>query len=472
MHIVLVAAPVIHHQRMVPYFPLGLLTLYKILSDAGHDCRIYVPHEEAVDKVETDTKIKHWAAETVVTNPDCVGFSTMCVSYPLILLLAKAVKQLLPSTCIVLGGPQATVVAEESMAVFPWIDYVVRGEADSAILEFVNVITEKKKPCEISNLTYRTNGKIISTPLAPLLKDLDSLPLPDYQAYPHFEEALFGGDYRLKKKFIPLEAGRGCPYGCSFCSTSKFWYRHRRQKSPDLLVEQINSVARKHKISTITLIQDLFAVEGDWLNNFLRTMEACSSINWICNLRADSIEAETFSDMKRAGCIGILFGIESGSQRVQKLIGKNLDIAETRKTIEAAVVSGIMVKTSFIVGFPWETREDLQATLSLHEHFLTIGVDISVVTLLSPLPQTQIATRYFSQLKIDQKTSRMSRGLGNFRTVEIDRMIRQYPQIFSSFYYIKPEFLSRQEILITADAANALFAFRKRERNSKIIQES
>jgi radical SAM superfamily enzyme YgiQ (UPF0313 family) len=378
----------------------------------------------------------------------------------------------MPQICIVLGGPQASVVAEESIAAFPWIDYIIRGEAESVILDFVNVIAEKVKPHKTSNLTYRTNGKIISTPLAPLLKDLDSLPLPDYRVYPHFEEALFWGDYGLKKKFIPLEAGRGCPYRCCYCSTSSFWQQRRRQKSPDLLMDQIRSVTHKYKINTVALMQDLLAVDGDWLNEFLMAMKASRSVNWTCNLRPDSIKAETFTDIKRAGCTGIFFGIESGSQRVQKLIGKNLDISKTRRTIEAAVASGIRVETSFIVGFPWETREDLQETLSLHEHFLAIGVDISVVNLLSPLPQTQIAIRYSSHLRIDHVTSRMSRGLGDFRTVEIDRMIMKYPQIFSSFYYVNPEFLSRQEILLAVDAANSLFALRERERNSKIIRES
>ncbi len=461
MHIVLVSIPEIYHQRMEPYFPLGVLTLHKILSDAGHDCRIYVPHEEAVDKAEPGTFIMRWAAEIVATKPDCVGFSTMCGSYPLILLLAKAVKHLLPNTCIVLGGPQASVVAEESMAAFPWIDYIIRGEAESVILDFVNVIAEKKKPHETSNLTYRTNGKILSTPLGPLLNDLDSLALPDYRVYPHFEQALFLGEDGIKNKFIPLEAGRGCPYRCSFCSTSSFWHRRRRQKSPDLLVEQINCVTHKYNIKTIVLMQDLFAVEGDWLTDFLRAMGMRCSTNWTCSRRPDSIKAETLSDMKRAGCTGIFFGIESGSQRSQKLIGKNLDISKTRRTIEAVVAKGIRVKTSFIVGFPWETADDLQDTLSLHQHFLNIGVGSSQVMMLYPLPKTQITTQYASQLRLDPVESAHMTDLEYVRNDEIDRMIRQYPQIFSSFYLLKTEFLSRKEIVFAVRAANALDAFER-----------
>ena len=460
MHIVLVSTPIIYSRKMVPYFHLGVLSLHKVLSDAGHECRIYVPYEDAVKKAEPDTFILRWAEEIAATNPDCVGFSSMCISYPPTILLAKQVKRIFPQACIVLGGPQATAVAEESLAAFPWIDYVIRGEAENAILEFVNVITDKVKPRETPNLTYRTNGKILSTPLGPLLNDLDSLALPDYRVYPHFEEALIREDNGVKEKFISMEAGRGCPYGCCFCSTSNFWQRHRRQKSPKFLAEQITSVTHKYKIKTLLLTQDLFANEGDWLVDFLQAMEGSGEIYWGCAIRPDSVSTQTIAEMQRVGCRFLFFGIESGSQRVQKLIGKNLDISRTCQTIEAAVACGINVKTSFIIGFPWEKADDLQDTLSLHKHFLNIGVESSQVSILIPMPKTQITSQYASKLRFDPIEFAHSTNLEYVRNDEIDRMIRQYPQIFSSFYHVKPEFLSRKEILFAARAANALIALR------------
>jgi radical SAM superfamily enzyme YgiQ (UPF0313 family) len=230
-----------------------------------------------------------------------------------------------------------------------------------------------------------------------------------------------------------------------------------------LLVEQIKSVAHKYKINTVVLIQDLFATEGYWLVDFLRAMEGSGEIYWSCALRPDSISAQTLARMQRAGCRYIFFGIESGSQRVQKLIGKNLDIRKTCETIEAAVACGIYVETSFIVGFPWETAEDLQDTLSLHHHFLNIGVQKSQVLMLCPLPKTQITIQNTSRLKLDAMFSPLRWGASSvltkseyLRNSEIDRMIRQFPQIFSSFYYLKTEFLSRKEILFAVSAANAL----------------
>jgi radical SAM superfamily enzyme YgiQ (UPF0313 family) len=368
---------------------------------------------------------------------------------------------------VVLGGPQASVVAEESMAAFPWIDYIVRGEAEQAILDLVQVVARKRKPDGALSLTFRTNGRIVSTPLSPLLNDLDSLPVPDYRAYPLFDEALIRGDDAVGNRGMPLEAGRGCPYGCSFCSTSAFWRQRRRQKTARLLADQIRTLVRRYEAKNVSLVQDLFAVDRDWLVAFLRAMEASDGANWGCSLRPDSVDAQTLADMHRAGCRHIFFGVESGSQRVQKLLQKNLDLARTCRTIEAAVAHGIGVATSFIVGFPWETAQDLQETLSLHQHFLSIGVAKSQIFVLCPLSKTQITTRCASGLTLSPVPSSLSRGLEDFRNAEMERMIRQYPQIFSSFYYVKPEYVSHEEFVAAAWAGNALCALSKEEKPCK-----
>jgi radical SAM superfamily enzyme YgiQ (UPF0313 family) len=364
---------------------------------------------------------------------------------------------------VVLGGPQASVVAEESMAAFPWIDYVIRGEAENAIINLVQVVAEEMKPREASSLTYRSNGRPLSTPLGPLLHDLDSLPLPDYRAYPLFDEALIRGDDAVRDWVIPLEAGRGCPYGCSFCSTSAFWRRRHRQKTPRLLAEQTRTLVRRYEVKNVSLVQDLFTVDRDWLIAFLRAMEASDGANWGCSLRPDSVDAQTLADMHKAGCRYIFFGVESGSQRVQNLLQKNLDLARACRTIEAAVAYGIGVVTSFIVGFPWETAQDLQETLSLHQHFLSIGVAKSHISVLTPVPKTQITTRCASGLTLAPVPSSLSRGLEDFRNAEMERMIREYPQIFSSFYYVKPEFVSHEEFVAAAWAGNALYGLSKEE---------
>ncbi len=456
MNIVLVPALHLRQRRPVPYFPLGALSLNQILCDAGFGCTIYYPGQDLPEPAEPDVAIHRWAAEIVAAEPDCVGFSTTCDTYPLILLLAKAVKHLSPQTPVVLGGPQASAVAEESLGAFPWIDYVIRGEAEQAILDLVQVMDGSRKPDAVLSLTFRADGRIVSTPLRPLVNDLDSLPVPNHRAYPRFDEALTRGHDGARDESMPLEAGRGCPYGCSYCSTSVFWRRRRRQKTPYLLAEQIGNLARRYQVKNVALVQDLFAVDHDWLAVFLRAIEAKDAVSWGCALRPDSVDAHTLADMHRAGCRHIFFGVESGSQRVQALLQKNVDLARARKTIEAAVACGMGVVTSFIVGFPWETADDLQETLSLHQHFLSIGVARSQMYVLSPLPKTPLTTQCTSRLTLAPVLSSWSRGLDDFRNAEMERMIRQYPQIFSNFYYLEPEFVSYEEFVAASWASNAL----------------
>ncbi len=463
MHVVLVPAPHIQERRIAPYFPLGVLSLHRVLADAGYDSKIYYPLQDAANPADPEAAIGRWAADIVATQPDWVGFSTMCNSYPLVLLLARAVKQLSPQTWVVLGGPQASVVAEESMAAFPWIDYVVRGEAENAILDLVQVIGKGSGSGKAGSLTHRVNGNVVSTPLVPLLSDLDSLTLPDYQAYAYFREALLGGKPPFEDGLLPFEPGRGCPYGCCFCSTSDYWRRRMRLKSPGLLAAQLEALAHSQGVGSVFLVQDIFAVNKGWFSDFLQAMEACGKVSWGCYLRPDSIEPEELSAVNRAGCRQIFFGVDSGSQRVQQRMGKNLDVSQVCKTVEAAVATGISVTTSLIVGFPWETRQDLQDTLSLHQHFLDTGVDSARIYPLSPLPKTEITTRYASRLRIDSTQSVAPREMERFWNAEMDGLIRRYPQIFSSFYHIETEFVPHVEFRLAAWAGNALCTLSKGE---------
>lgn len=461
MRVVLVPALHIHDGRTVPYFPMGVLSLHHVLSEAGHDCTIYYPRVDANGPTELVAEMRRWAADILATKPNCVGLSTMCNSYPLVLLLARGVKHLSPQTPVVLGGPQASVVAEESMAAFPWLDYVVRGEAELAIVDLVQVIAGEKEPGEAASLTFRSNGRILSTPPSPLLHDLDSLPLPDYRAYPYYREALLFGRPPFEGGFVFIEPGRGCPHKCSFCFSSDYWRRRMRQKSPRLLAGQLRTLVQNHQVENVLMLQDIFTVDRDWLAEFLRAMEPGGEITWGCYLRADCVDAKTLAAMDRAGCRYVFFGVDSGSQQGQTKMRKGLDLLQARETIEAAVALGIGVSTTLIVGFPWETRQDLQDTLSLHQHFLSVGVKRARISLLTPFSKTEITRRYASKLRLDDTTSAMSKAMDGFWNAEMGRMIRRHPQIFSSFYYLEPDYVSYDEFRLAAWAGNALSGFTK-----------
>ena len=151
---------------------------------------------------------------------DFFGFSTVCSSYPLTLRIAAEVKRVHRRSVVVLGGPQASVVDVATMRAFPFIDLVVRGEAEHSLPELVDALAGRGSLPAVPGITFRQNGEIVRSPEAPLVADLDALPFPAFHLFP---------DVRFCRHF-PLELGRGCPFACTFCSTNDFFRRRFRLK--------------------------------------------------------------------------------------------------------------------------------------------------------------------------------------------------------------------------------------------------
>src|SRR5205823_7536377 len=153
---------------------------------------------------------------------DFFGFSTVCSSYPLTLRIAAEIKRAHRKSMVVLGGPQASVVDVSTMRAFPWIDLVVRGEAEQTLPDLVDALAGHGSLAAVPGITFRQDKEIVRSPDAPLVLDLDALPFPAFHLFP---------DVRFCHHF-PLELGRGCPFACTFCSTNDFFRRRFRLKSP------------------------------------------------------------------------------------------------------------------------------------------------------------------------------------------------------------------------------------------------
>lgn len=246
-------------------------------------------------------------------SSDFFGFSTVCSSYPLTLRIAEKVKQEHPQSVVALGGPQASVVDVATMRAFPWIDLVVRGEAEQTLPDLVEALHGRNSLATIPGITFRENQEIIRTPDAPLVMDLDALPFPAFHLFP---------DVRFCRHF-PLELGRGCPFSCTFCSTNDFFRRRFRLKSPERMIAEMRRVRRTYGISSFELVHDMFTVDRKRVVAFCEALiESKEEFTWGCSARTDCTDEELIALMSGAGCRGIFFGIETGSSRMQKIIDK------------------------------------------------------------------------------------------------------------------------------------------------------
>lgn len=420
-----------------PYIPLNLLCLGATLRQQGHEVTIVDQTLSLIQGKATDGPQFHQQiAELILSGePDLIGFTTMCNSYPQTLTLARHCRQQNPAPRIVLGGPQATAVDEATLRHFPWIDAIVRGEADHTFPALVSRWAAAEALDEtLAGITYRNKqGEIIVNPSPPLLQDMDALPYPAYDLYPMD---------MLDVSLIPIEAGRGCPFECTFCSTNLFFSRRYRIKSPERLVAEMQYLHDAYGYSKFDLVHDMITVDERWVHKFSRTLiDGGYSFKWGCSARVDCVDEELLQEMAKAGCIGIFFGIETGSQRLQPIVKKKLHVSKVIPTMLACIENKMGPTASFITGFPDETVDDALDSLHMALDVMHLAKETrGQMHLLAPLVGSPLYAKHKDELVFDGHSSDISLFL---LTDEETQVVQDHPDVFPNFYYIPTPHMDR-----------------------------
>ena len=412
--------------------PLGILSLAAVLEQNGFlpavvDLnRFFLKYSWPEQGCYRHLNFCSFAAERMAKLQfDVIGFSTMCSSFPLTLRLAQEIRRSHPGATIVLGGPQASVVDEATLAAFAAVDLIVRGEAEVTFPRLLRALPEGGDLSRIPGITYRHRGTIVRNPNAPVIEDLDSLPLPAYH--------LLGRERSLCLR-LALELGRGCPFGCTFCSTNDFFRRRFRLKSPARLIEQMRFLHRTYGTESFDLIHDMFTVDRKRVVAFCEALLQCGEkFKWGCSARSDCVDRDLLTLMARAGCNGIFFGIETGSPRMQKVIQKGLDLDEAVRMISLTDQEGMETTVSTIIGYPEEEKQDLALTVSFVMGALRHERVNPQLNILAPLAGTPLLSQYRNGLLFDGHYSDMSHQ-GWQQDPADKELILAHPEIFPNFY--------------------------------------
>jgi radical SAM superfamily enzyme YgiQ (UPF0313 family) len=373
---------------------------------------------------------------------DVFGLSSICSSYPLTLRLADTIKRSNPGCRIVVGGPQASVVDVATLRAFPSVDVVVRGEADDTLPVLLEHLSDPDARWQRqAGITFRSGSEIIRNPNAAVVEDLDRLPLPAFDL-----------DSRLRQRGgVHLEIGRGCPFACTFCSTNDFFRRNFRLKSPAKMVADMRAIHEEYGLHYFSLVHDMYTIDRKKVVAFCETMlTSGTGLTWGCSARTDCIDDDLLTLMARAGCTGIFFGIETGSERLQQVINKKLDLTEARARIACADREGINTTVALIVGFPEETRDDLRDTIHFFVDSLRYDHVEPQCSLLAPLAATPIYERHKDHLVFDDLFSDMSHQSWQQDPVEAD-LIKAHPDVFPNFYAVPMTHLDRREVKEVVD---------------------
>ena len=353
-------------------------------------------------------------------------------------MIAKKIKEISPDIYVVFGGPQADASAYDTLNELPWVDFCCRGEGETTVFPLFSALLENKDYTKVNGLTYRdSNSGIIENPIAPLIDDLDTLPYIDYSFVT--EKAK---EYSITNNLsVNLDVGRGCPFNCAYCSTSIFWQRKFRIKSSDRIMKEMLDIYNQFGINNIAFNHDLFTANKKKILKFTEALEKCPvKFNWYCSSRVDTLDEQMISQMAATGLQSVFLGIETGSERMQALINKNLKIADITNTISLLSKYNIKTTASFMYGFPEETEDDLEKTLQLAYTIYKSGVNNFQFHLCTITQGTPYYYKYFDKLTLSTNTSN---HVGDFGFEECKDFIKQHIKLFSFCYEYKSELRER-----------------------------
>lgn len=376
-------------------------------------------------------------------KPEIVSLYMRCDTDVIMYNIADKIKRANSGIKIVAGGPQASLTAREIVKVIDNIDFVCKGEGETTIYPLINAILNNLPYEHIPGLVWKDKGQIYENGDPELIADLDENPIVDYSLVPIEYKAKSGSIWDMD--MIAIDVGRGCPFGCTYCSTKTFWKRKYRLKSTERIIEEVEAAVKQTGCRNFIFNHDLFTANRIRIVDFCNKMiERNLDIKWTCSSRVDTIDEELILLMKKAGMEKIFFGIETGSVRMQKLINKNINLEKVIPLIRFTGQNRIFTTTSFIYGFPEETEDDIECTLKLMIALAEYSHNFVITHLLAIETGTELFDKYRNQLVFTTKYSDVTEGFGRDENKDF---ITNNPELFPHFMEYHSELRDRLEYI-------------------------
>lgn len=324
-------------------------------------------------------------------EPDIVGVQSCFTDFFADSIeIVKMIKSNFPNVCMILGGPHATMNAETLLSEYSSIDFIIKGEGEITLKEFVkSYMKDPNGPWDaIDGLCFRNAaGSAVCNKDRALIEDINILPIPDrklidVEAYKKINKACY--DYTKKSPMATIVTSRGCPFNCIFCSTKAVWKRKWRPINVEAVIKEIENLYFSYGIREIVINDDQFILDkkrlGDLCDYFIeKKLELAFSLPpgtsvWL-------LDRKILTKMKKAGFYRLCFPVESGCKETIQFIRKPIDLDKVKETIKIASSLGIWTQANFIIGFPYETREHIETTIN---YACTCGIDYALFYLAQP----------------------------------------------------------------------------------------
>ena len=325
----------------------------------------------------------------VKEHPDVFGMNCSTHTFLQAIETTRRISERLPETVILLGGYHATFAAEQILRGYPFIDYIIKGEAEEAMVDLLGCIESGRKPDQVAGISFLDEGWHVSNQIA-IIEDLDALPMPD-------RRMLTGVEYGYTMQGIPLTFGkfttistsRGCPFNCSYCSCAAFSLRRWRYRCAENVVDEMQ-LLYEEGYRSVVLVDDNFTHKVDRVNQICKFIkERGIKMQFYCEGRVNSASPEMLKNMKKAGFDVIYFGAESASETVLEYYNKKIKPAQIITAVQNAKAADMIVVTSFILGAPVESDEEIRKTIDLITELRPHAVEINILDYLVGTPLWQ-----------------------------------------------------------------------------------
>lgn len=415
--------------------PLGLAYITAVLRKNNIKVNIVDANAENLNFQEILLKIKK-------ESPDMIGVTSVTPTIDLCSQLSCEIKKVLPRIYITFGGVHPSLVQNETLKNNPHIDFLIVGEGEHTFLELINSLNKKKGLKNVKGLVWRRKKDIVINKKREFIEDLDSLPLPARDLLPNkkYKSIEFNN-------FTTITSMRGCPAHCVYCNVPCFCGKKLRKRSVDNVIKEIEECIQKYGVKSFSFLDDTFTYDAEWVARFCEEMVRKGlnkKVKWLCLTRIDNISLPLLKMMKQAGCYKIELGIESGSPRILKKIGKGISVEQIKKGFKYAKQAGLTTMAFVMVGFPFENEEDIILTEKLVKEVNPSFLQVSYAT---PYPGTYfydyckknrlLKTDDFSKyVFLNNSVIKNEKGLSTEKIIELKRGLERS-------FYLRPGYMVR-----------------------------
>lgn len=382
-------------EKNVATLPTNLLCLASYLKSKGTDCKIYElgAFDTAREVPEPGGKrvrygLSDGEIEKIIKdeNPKIIGLGCMySIHYMDVVNIARLIKKVDPAIKVVIGGNHATSLCDVVLK-NPCFDFVVRGEGEITFYELCcGILSGQEDFSGIDGLAFLDKDQVIKTPARELIRNLDDLPPTDYSLVDVRKYVDISSDaYIMRPPSVGIVSSRGCPGGCVYCTVKAVWGRSWRGKSPKRTVDEMEAICNRYGIREFAFLDDSASVDKVRWNAICdEIIERKLDIKWTTpnGIAHWTLDKPTLKKMKKSGCYRITFGIESGNAETRKFLGKPHPLVQAKELIRYANKIGLWTICTNIVGFPYETRQQMEETIDFAKKS---GTDFAVFYALFP----------------------------------------------------------------------------------------